>query len=48
VLAQACQLAQIGFSNKEAHSAAYDTRKTAELFCKIVNNWQAMGGWPLR
>lgn len=48
VLAQACQLAKIGFSNKEAHSAAYDTRKTAELFCLIVNRWQELGGWPLR
>jgi ribonuclease T len=47
VLAQACQLANIGFSNKEAHSAAYDTRKTAELFCLIVNRWQELGGWPL-
>lgn len=48
VLAQACQLAEIGFSNHEAHSAAYDTRKTAELFCLIVNRWQELGGWPLR
>jgi ribonuclease T len=48
VLAQACQLAEIGFSNKEAHAAAYDTRKTAELFCLIVNKWQELGGWPLR
>lgn len=47
VLAKACQLAGIGFSNKEAHSAAYDTRKTAELFCIIVNKWQELGGWPL-
>lgn len=47
VLAQACQLAEIGFSNKEAHSAVYDTKKTAELFCLIVNKWQALGGWPL-
>lgn len=48
VLAQACQLAKIGFSNKEAHAASYDTRKTAELFCLIVNRWQELGGWPLR
>ena len=47
VLAKACQLAGIGFSNKEAHSAAYDARKTAELFCTIVNRWQMLGGWPL-
>jgi len=47
VLSKSCQLADIGFSNKEAHSAAYDTRKTAELFCLIVNRWQQLGGWPL-
>jgi ribonuclease T len=47
VLARACQLAAIEFSNKEAHSAAYDAQKTAELFCSIVNKWQHLGGWPL-
>ncbi|NMS18751.1 ribonuclease T, partial [Vibrio parahaemolyticus] len=29
------------------HSALYDTQKTAELFCGIVNKWKALGGWPL-
>lgn len=47
VLARACQIAQIDFSNREAHSAAYDAEKTAELFCQIVNKWTSMGGWPL-
>jgi ribonuclease T len=47
VLARACQIAGIEFSNKEAHSAAYDAVKTAELFCSIVNRWQTLGGWPL-
>jgi ribonuclease T len=47
VLARACQLANIEFSNREAHSAAYDAQKTAELFCRIVNRWKHMGGWPL-
>ena len=47
VLAKTCQLAGIGFSNREAHCAAYDARKTAELFCVIVNRWQELGGWPL-
>lgn len=45
VLARACQLAGIDFSNNEAHSAGYDTLKTAELFCLIVNRWQQLGGW---
>ncbi|SMR99755.1 Ribonuclease T [Vibrio mangrovi] len=47
VLAKACLAAGIPFDNKEAHSALYDTQKTADLFCGIVNKWQALGGWPL-
>lgn len=45
VLAKACQAAGIEFDNREAHSARYDTEKTAELFCGIVNRWREMGGW---
>ncbi|MGF1757388.1 ribonuclease T [Photobacterium sagamiensis] len=47
VLAKACSTADIPFDNKEAHSALYDTERTAELFCKIVNKWKELGGWPL-
>lgn len=47
VLAKACRTAGMEFDNKEAHSALYDTQKTAELFCGIVNKWKALGGWPL-
>lgn len=47
VLAKACQTANIAFDNNEAHSALYDTEKTAELFCFIVNKWTTLGGWPL-
>lgn len=39
VLARACQFAGIEFSGSEAHSALYDTQKTAELFCHILNNY---------
>jgi ribonuclease T len=46
VLAQACKLAGIPFSSKEAHSAAYDAEKTADLFCGIVNRWKELGGFP--
>lgn len=42
VLARACEEANIEFDSKAAHSAAYDTAKTAELFCKIVNKWHRM------
>ena len=45
VLARACQSADIDFDGREAHSARYDTEKTAELFCGIVNRWKEMGGW---
>lgn len=45
VLAKACQAADIAFDNREAHNARYDTEKTAELFCGIVNRWKEMGGW---
>lgn len=39
VLARAAQAAGIIWDDKEAHSAVYDTERTAELFCKIVNTW---------
>lgn len=38
VLAKAMEKAGIPFDAKEAHSAIYDAEKTAELFCKIINN----------
>lgn len=47
VLVKACVAAEISFDQNEAHSALYDTQKTAELFCHIVNKWQQLGGWPL-
>jgi len=45
VLAKACGEAGISFNNSEAHSAAYDAERTAELFCEIVNRWKESGGW---
>jgi ribonuclease T len=45
VLAKACAEAGITFDNNEAHSAAYDAERTAELFCDIVNRWRECGGW---
>jgi ribonuclease T len=47
VLAKACRAAGIEFDNSQAHSALYDTERTAELYCYIVNKWQTLGGWPL-
>lgn len=45
VLVKACQAALIQFDQSQAHSALYDTQKTAELFCFMVNKWKALGGW---
>ena len=46
VLARACKSAGIEFDGHEAHSARYDTARTADLFCAIVNRWKELGGWP--
>ncbi len=37
VLAKATKIAKIKFNAKQSHSALYDAKKTAELFCKIIN-----------
>jgi ribonuclease T len=39
VLAKAAISAGMDWDNQQAHSAVYDTEKTADLFCKIVNQW---------
>ncbi|QJC31872.1 ribonuclease T [Enterobacteriaceae endosymbiont of Donacia tomentosa] len=46
VLAKACYALNIPFDCTQAHSALYDTNRTAELFCKLVNKWKKLGGWP--
>jgi len=46
VLARACEAAGIAFDTDAAHSARYDAEVTADLFCAMVNRWQALGGWP--
>ena len=42
VLARAAEAAGMAWDGREAHSAIYDTEKTAELFCKIVNRWKEL------
>ena len=44
VLARAVQAAAIDWDESAAHSAEYDTVKTAELFCTIVNRWKILTG----
>ena len=45
VLARAAQAAGIEWDESSAHSAEYDTVKTAELFCTIVNRWKILTGF---
>lgn len=45
VLSKACQTAGMDFDSTQAHSALYDTERTAVLFCEIVNRWKRLGGW---
>ena len=39
VLSKAVMAAGMTWNNGDAHSAVYDTERTAQLFCKIVNGW---------
>lgn len=40
VLARAVKSAGFAWDANEAHSAVYDTEKTADLFCNVMNKWQ--------
>ncbi|TVS12248.1 MAG: ribonuclease T [Wenzhouxiangella sp.] len=40
VLARAVTAAGLEWDKNRAHSAAYDTERTATLFCTIVNRWR--------
>ncbi len=42
VLGRAIAAAGIEWDQSQAHSAVYDTERTAELFCRIVNRWKQM------
>ncbi len=42
VLSKAVVAAGLDFDSHEAHSAVYDTERTARLFCTIVNRWKAL------
>ncbi len=46
VLARAAGESGLGWNQNEAHSAVYDTQKTAELFCTIMNLWHKNVGIP--
>jgi ribonuclease T len=40
VLARAVQASGSDWNGEEAHSAVYDAEKTAELFCRVMNDWK--------
>lgn len=40
VLARSVKAAGFPWDANEAHSAVYDTEKTADLFCNIINQWE--------
>ena len=40
VLAKAVNIAGFAWDPNQAHSAAYDARKTAEIFCDVVNRYK--------
>ena len=41
VLARICDVLNIDYDSKEAHSAAYDSDITEKVFCKIVNEFDS-------
>ena len=41
VLARVCKELDISYINEEAHSAAYDAEVTAQVFCKIINDYDS-------
>lgn len=42
VLARAAKAAGLDWNTDDAHSAVYDTRKTADLFCHVINRWEEL------
>ncbi len=42
VLAKIGKAANMEWDNQLAHSALYDAKQTAEIFCKIVNRWKQL------
>ena len=44
VLARAAIAAGMPWDAQQAHGALYDAQATAELFCRIVNQWGELGG----
>lgn len=41
VLSKAVHTSGMPWDSDEAHSAVYDTERTADLFCEIINQWKS-------
>ena len=41
VLARICDVLDVEYDSKLAHSAAYDSDVTAKVFCKIINDFDS-------
>lgn len=46
VLSRAVQAAGLSWDGEQAHSAVYDTERTAQLFCAVLNRWRQTAGQP--
>lgn len=44
VLSRAVQAAGLPWDGEQAHSAVYDTERTAQLFCAVLNRWRQTAG----
>ena len=42
VLARAVKAAGFDWDSEKAHSAVYDTERTADLFCAVINRWNEL------
>jgi ribonuclease T len=42
VLSRAVESIGLTWEPREAHSAVYDTERTAQLFCRILNRWREL------
>ncbi len=42
VLAKIAKAADLEWDSEKAHSALYDAKQTAKLFCMIVNRWKEL------
>ena len=46
VLARAVKAAGFDWDSEKAHSAVYDTERTADLFCAVINRWHEFNPHP--